>query len=186
MTTIMPSFSRYPEEARLVGNILAGYGEIEYELYTCVSAVLGDDSAAFRTLFRLRQEGARLDVADALVSEPLSSIGLGAQYGQSLGAVRWCRKARNQYAHSHWIDRPSEGLALISLQDAAWGSAEPIMLSLSFVSLDLLREHEAYFCYARDGLRYLASEFRLRSGAIHEHPWSMPPQRPQPLLPQSQ
>jgi len=35
---IMPSFERWPKEAARIGNMLAGYGELEFEFARCLCA----------------------------------------------------------------------------------------------------------------------------------------------------
>jgi hypothetical protein len=56
-----------------VGTILAAYGEIEFALLGLLSDTVFDGEAADapRVLFRIRGEGARIDVCDGLVRKRL-------------------------------------------------------------------------------------------------------------------
>src|ERR1051326_7993071 len=97
MGSIMPAFGRRPKEAAHIGNMLAGYGELEYDLAQCLSSVLGDKHAGFRAFFRMKGESSRIEVTDALIKGPFHEVGLGDGYNEALGAIRWCKSIRNQY-----------------------------------------------------------------------------------------
>jgi hypothetical protein len=64
---IMPAFQRYPNEAAIIGRLLAGYGELEFLLCLVLSEAVVDLSTAARLLFRSRSEDHRLSCADALL-----------------------------------------------------------------------------------------------------------------------
>ena len=61
--TIMPGFDRFPAEASIIGRLLAGYGELEFELCRCVAAVTIDLDAAIRAMFKDRGEYKRIQTA---------------------------------------------------------------------------------------------------------------------------
>lgn len=50
--TIMPGFDRFPKQGMIIGRLLTGYGELEFELCRCVESVTGDLDAAIRALFK--------------------------------------------------------------------------------------------------------------------------------------
>ena len=51
---ILPAFLRYPDEAAILGRLVAGYGELEYELGECLAVTTVDSDAARRDLFLVR------------------------------------------------------------------------------------------------------------------------------------
>jgi hypothetical protein len=63
---VMPAFHRFPNEAAMIGRLLAGYAELEIGLLHCVSVVREDFDAVLKSMFRTRGETRRIDVADAL------------------------------------------------------------------------------------------------------------------------
>ena len=97
------AFITCPKEAAIVGRIVAGYGELEYAMSLCLGTAIGDEDAAYKCFFRTRGEEQRIEIADALMRHVFSKHELIGEYGETIGAVRWCRKLRNQYAHAHWM-----------------------------------------------------------------------------------
>ena len=94
----MPAFIRFPQEAAIIGRLLAGYGELEFELSRCLGAALGDDNTAARALFRVRGEKQRILTADALMRHKYHAADLETRYSETIACMHWCRTARNQYA----------------------------------------------------------------------------------------
>ena len=96
--------SLFPQEAALIGSLVIGYGEIEYDLATCVEEVVGDDepSRGFKAMYCSKGEDGRLKLADVLCRSSFAERGLGAAFSETLDGVRHCKKIRNQYAHSNW------------------------------------------------------------------------------------
>jgi hypothetical protein len=54
-------FDKFPDDARRIGSLVVGYGEIEFELALVVGAVLKDDDQAIRVLFRTHGEEQRIE-----------------------------------------------------------------------------------------------------------------------------
>jgi hypothetical protein len=67
MLSILPAFDRFLKEAAILGRILAGYGELEYDLATAMGSALNDDDLAFRLLFRNRGEEQRISIGDIIL-----------------------------------------------------------------------------------------------------------------------
>jgi hypothetical protein len=179
--SILPAFKQWPKEASIIGFLLAGYGELEFELARCVAATMKNDyDAASRVLFRTRGEEQRINIADALIRGHYETIGLTDQYGEALGAIRWCKNVRNQYAHAHWIDDEKAGLFFTDLEKSAQSARGELMLEFVNVDESLLKQQEEYFCYALNWLEYLQSEYRLRDGQISSHNEKAPKIIPQP------
>ena len=98
---LIPWIDRFPDEAKLIGTILTSYGELEFWMASCVGRAI-DDSTAFRTIFRMRNESQRIDAADALLYPKMKLLKLSGAYSHVIGAMRFCRTLRNQYSHCHW------------------------------------------------------------------------------------
>jgi hypothetical protein len=86
---ILPAFVQFPSEGMYIGRMLAGYGELEFELTECVGTALGDMESRFRAMFRIKGEQSRLDVADALMRPKFNSVGLRDGYDAMLEPVRF-------------------------------------------------------------------------------------------------
>jgi Arc/MetJ family transcription regulator len=157
---LMPSFHRYPKEAALIGRILAGYGELEFLLAECLGYALKDRETGVRTYFRIVSERTRLSTADALLQKPLHAMKLSNKYSEVCGAIRFCLKLRNTYAHCHWADLESDpGLYFTNAQTAAEGT-KPMDYEWFHVDESLLIKQEDYFYYTQLCLMYLSDSVR--------------------------
>ncbi len=83
MAHIMPAFDRYPKEAKLIGRILAGYGELEFGLCHCVGQARNDLDMVLKVMFRARGEKQRIETADAIGRSQFYILKLAAE---ALGA----------------------------------------------------------------------------------------------------
>jgi hypothetical protein len=175
-----PVFDRHPYEGTVVGRMLLNYGEIELMVGMLLGNALANQDTALRTMFRIVGESARISVADALMREAFIAAGFESEYADMIGAVRWCIKARNQYAHCHWADDSSDpGIFFSDLSEPAKAS-EGFDYWFRHVDVLLLNDQLAYFGYAGDCLTYVNFEFLLRKGTIPGHNAVMPPKRVQP------
>ncbi len=156
---ILPAFWRYSEEGKIVGRILAGYGELEFELAVCLGAVLGDQDQAFRVMFRTRGEEQRIQTADALMRGAYSSIGLRDEYVETIDDLGWCKRTRNRYAHCHWYDRQDVGLCYFDLEGWAKKSV-PLEFTNKRLNVPVLQEQEAYFRFVQSSLWHLQEEMK--------------------------
>ena len=179
---MISAFHNHPQEAAIIGQLLAGYSELEFELATCLIHFVHDEDAALKALFRPRGERVRIEVADGLMYDAISKLGLGPQYADAIGAMRHCLKIRNQFAHCHWMDKDiNNQLAFTDLSEALKGAATK-PLNIRSISLSLLQEQESYFIYARDCFWFIEFETQLRQEKIKSHRLSMPAKRSQPNL----
>lgn len=166
VSTLSHPLSLFPEESAVIGSLVIGYGEIEYDLATCVEAVMGDaePSRGFKAMYCSKGEDGRPKLADVLCRSSFAQRGLGDAFSETLDGVRHCKKIRNQYAHSNWttakaavgeIHEWSEGgLRLVLLEESA-RKAGPMIFELRTITLELLNEQDAYFRNVRDWLIYL-------------------------------
>src|SRR6266496_3754104 len=113
--TVLPSFLRFREEGLIIGRILAGYGELEFEMCDCVFAINNDLDSSIRQLFGRRGELRRIKIAEELMKAQYEAAGLAAPHRAIMEDMDWCRQVRNQYAHCNWYDRENEGLCFIDL-----------------------------------------------------------------------
>jgi hypothetical protein len=168
--------SDFPEEEAILGRLVVGYGELEFEVLNCLAVVLGDVPTATRVLFRTRGEEQRLQVADALLREPFSSNNLGDTYCSAFADMMHCRKVKNQYAHTHWFSRAS-GLAFIDLEATAKKSGKSV--TYLPIDLELVKEQEDFFIYTGGCLAYLWRELKFRLDPVATHTWKLPKKIPQ-------
>jgi hypothetical protein len=177
MNPVIPAFPRFPEEAEIIGRLLAGYGEVEFELCHCVSQVIDDLDLAIKAMFRSRGEKQRLDVADAIGRKPYVGLGLENEFSEAIGGAHFCRKVRNQYAHCNWHDDQTGKLGFVNLEEISEPNTEITDLSgLTIRHLDtpLLEQQEAYFWFVIQSLTYLNYEGRKRAGKLTTQPVPVP------------
>lgn len=179
---LMPCFHRRVEEAAIIGQLIAAFGEIEFMLGMCLGEALSDRDAALRGMFRLLSDRGRIDMADALARPAYQRVGLSAEFDATMRTIRNCRSFRNQYAHGHygdWHNHP--GLFFTNSTEAA-DSQDSFENQWRHVDIDLLILQEGYFLLATQRLQYLEWEYQFRSGKktqAHGLPW--PQERTLPL-----
>jgi hypothetical protein len=97
-----------------------------------------------------------------------------------IGAIRWCVKIRNQYAHCHWGDDPNDpGVYFTELGEPA-KATEGFEYWFRHVDFPLLWEQKEFFDYAGDCAAYVNFEFLARLEKISGHNALMPLKRAQP------
>jgi hypothetical protein len=136
---MMPAFSDWPEEAKVIARILAGYGELEFRLAKLVgyamSRMAGNRTGVDRDLdghrmapsllFHRRGEEARLELAHLLVGDEMRMVDvrLGNLYDDAKDGMDECRLLRNMLAHCHFGSlkhgQPTDGLFFVSLESKA-------------------------------------------------------------------
>lgn len=153
----------HPAEAELVAIMLAGYGELEFELYLCLAAALGCPHMSARILYRLRSESNRLETADAILRTKCAEHRILPVYETVYGAMKWCKSTRNRYAHCHWIAR--EGvLCFFDLESSVQSVVDPINVRVKPVDVPLLAEQVEFFHYTRECFVHLEDLYRQKSG----------------------
>ena len=118
---INPAFRRNPEEAAVIGHILASFGEIE--LMTCYNTALAHKlfESVMSTLYSIRVTSTRIEVALRLMTPAASTMGLLEEQKTVTPLIWHCLKIRNQYAHCNWADTfgSDDGLYFADLQNSA-------------------------------------------------------------------
>jgi hypothetical protein len=164
--SIMPIFDMFQDEAKVAGRLLAGYGELEFALHDCLTAVMGDINVAAKVLYRARGEQHKIEIADAIMRDEFDYIGLITPYSDALSDMDWCRQIRNQFAHSHWdADHTRKNLRIFDLDRAARTKSGQVMARADYVNLTLLQSQEVFFLYVHDCLRYLCAEYQIRANS---------------------
>ena len=182
---VMPAFHKFPAEAAIIGRLLAGYAELEIDLFNCVQVARGDFDAVLKAMFRARGETRRIDVADALGHQLYDALGLGTDFNKAIGAVRYCLRIRNQYSHCNWYDDLSGRLAFVNVEEIVKGD-QPIRdfesLTRYYIDVPTLEGQERYFAYADALLTYANYEGRLRAGKLPKKIFCKPEQMNLPAL----
>lgn len=181
----MPAFLRFPDEAAIIGRILAGYTDLEIGMMHCVQVATDDFDTTMKVMFRTRGETQRIQVADAMGRHIYEPLKLRTQFEMAVSAVHKCREIRNQYAHCVWWDDHSGKLAFANMEDIANlndHQSDLTNLPAHHVDVPLLQQQQAYFVYASDCLTYVNYEGRHRAGKMPNQPLARPKQLKQPPL----
>jgi hypothetical protein len=183
---LLPFVTPFHQEAAIIGRLLAGYTTLEFGLMNCVQVVRGDFDAVLKAMFRPRSETARIDVADALGRHFYHDRGLGTEFEMAVGAIRYCLKIRNQYAHCVWYDDTSGTLAFANLEEIAETNTRlkdpDSLLTVLHVNVALLNEQEQYFVYTDEILRWTNYEGSFKAGKISSNPHPKPNSQKRPSL----
>lgn len=160
-TRLMPEFSRNPREAAAVFRLVAGYGELEFQLAECLGQAVNDPDGALLAIFVGSGVQARIDMTAALSRKFFTSIGFGRHLQRALEAMQWCLTTRNLFAHCHWADWEKDpGLYFVSLYDGAEREATAMAYKWRHTDIALLKEAEAHFLYAKTCLFFLTETAR--------------------------
>jgi len=176
---MFPIHGRFPKQMTIIGRLLIDYGELELDLMNCIQVARKFDlNSTLKSMFRVRGETNRVDIADALGRVPYVTLGLANEFDAMIATLRHCLRIRNKYAHAYWHD-PAQGtqLCYVSLEELAKEDDEVKDLgNLTFFFIDesLLLQQEQFFVYARDLINYLNHEGRLRAGALKQQPFPLP------------
>jgi hypothetical protein len=177
------SIRHFPEHAAIVGDMLLGYGDLEFFMLDLIARAVADSdiNTAARVLYRLRGANDRLNVADALLRPVMIKLKLEGQYCQWLGAMRRCRQIRNLYAHCAW-DHRDGALYLTDLEEAGQTVEGAPQIEWVPVTLGLLKEQQAFFSYTLDLVFYLGRESRFLLDRRRKHRARYPKSRAAPKL----
>jgi hypothetical protein len=182
---VMPAFHTFPNEARIIGRLLAGYAELEIDLLHCVSVARDDFDAVLKAMFRARGETRRINIADALGRQLYRKLKLGTDFEMAISAMRYCLRIRNQYSHCNWYDDRSGRLAFVNVEEIAKVN-ELISgfddLTRYYIDVPTLEDQERYFAYTDALLSYANYEGRFRQGKLKTQILSKPAQIGQPAL----
>ena len=92
-----PAFKDRPEEAAIIGRLLAFYGELEFLLALSVGRSIGLGIAnvrkGVRDFFTIRNADDRIDYAKQEARLPMRLTGLKGQFAEALTSIRNARKS---------------------------------------------------------------------------------------------
>jgi hypothetical protein len=182
----MPSFLTYPDEAKIIGSILAGYTDLEVGLLNCIQVVRSFEfDTVLKAMFRVRGETNRIKIADSLGRVPYRELDLEGSFIKVIGAMSFCMKVRNQYAHCVWWDDNTKKLAFANLEEVAkldTFQSDLQHLTAYHADVPLLGAQEAYFAYTDDLTTWINYEGRFRAGKLRNQPGPEPQLIEQPPL----
>jgi hypothetical protein len=98
------AFRVFPDEGAILGRLLTGYTDIEYQMCFCAGMGGGDVAKAITYIYSKRGETRRVSIADKLGGAGYSAAGLGAEFDEAIEDMILCLNIRNQYAHCIWHD----------------------------------------------------------------------------------
>ena len=101
LSDMFPIHSRFPKEMAVIGRLLVDYGDLELDLMNSIQVMRGCDlNSTLKSMFRVRGETNRIDIADALGRVPYTAVNMTAQFDDVIAAMRQCLRIRNRYAHA--------------------------------------------------------------------------------------
>lgn len=162
---VSTSLEPFPDHAALIGDMMLGYGELEFFTLELLAHALGGKNnihQAARILYRLRGASDRMNVADAILRPFMARIKLPGQYSNWAGAMKHCRMIRNQYAHCSWGSQ-TDRLWFAKLEEDTKATEGAVSLTYYPLDLSLLKEQQAFFHYAMDLTMFLVGEVRYRT-----------------------
>ena len=174
--TLMPCFGPHqaPAEGMLIGQILAGYGELEVAMCACIIAVEGQLDLPIRKLFNERNAEKRIKESKKALIQKYTKAGLHIELEEALRDMEWCRKIRNQYAHCQWYWTSQEGLCFVNLEELAKQPTPIVSIIDNRHSIDvkLLAAQEEYFNYVKESFTHLEFAYRGWNQAHSTARWS--------------
>ena len=160
--TIMHCFDPEQAEAegKIIGSLLAGYGELELEMANCLIAASGKHDNSIKTIYRVWSAEKRIETAKAAMRCVYISAGLQIPYKETMANMDWCRRIRNQYAHCQWIYIENDSFYFIDLEELAKQSGEIGTLTDHKIKDDLiiLQQQMSFFVHVRRYFWFLAEQ----------------------------
>ncbi len=172
----------FPKEAEIIGRLVVGYGELEFELLSVLTEVLESMTTATKVLFRGRGEEYRIQIADALMRNRFAAAKLLGPYQECIADLGYCRQIRNQYAHAHFDGMSRDHLTFVHLERAAKRNSDDLLVHRRPLTLDLLDDQETYFMFVQNCLTFLRCEYVLRTKGGDAHGLVLPTKIQRPPL----
>jgi hypothetical protein len=180
---LMPAFRRHPEEAAIIGRLVAGYGELEFIYANCLAVVMPPSNSAMRSYFSIRGEAIRLDLARNLMQNAFAVVGLEDKCLSTYSDMKFCHKVRNAYAHCHWADHTSAGLFYVNLESTADRTGY-FYRNHKYLHVDVkqLERVEDFFWNTFNRGQHLMMEYRVKTGQSRDNPFEWPKGTTRPNL----
>jgi len=145
-----------------MGRMTIGYGELEIHFVSCAGYAFGNLDFVLRTSYAIKGEANRVKLANTMAGASYRELGLGNEYSDIYGIVKFCKQVRNQFAHSQFGDGEDGEVIFANIDDDATFSGGRFTPQWKKLTRELLREQEAYFRYAREFLLWIEGEVRNR------------------------
>ncbi len=167
-------FKQYPEEARIVGRILAGYTDVECTLMNLVAVAIGDLDAVLKVMYKTNEAADRIEMANALGRRSFHARELETEFQTAIVAMRYCAKIHNQFGHCIWSeDSKNLRIGFVSLPETAELDVKIKnleRLTKRWLTLELLEAQENYFVQTIRFLSWLDWECRVQDGNARMNP----------------
>lgn len=167
-------FKQYPEEAKIVGRILAGYTGVECALMNLVATAIGDLDTVLKVMYKPNKAADRIEMANALGRRSFHARELETEFQTAIVAMRYCAKIRNQFGHCIWSE-DSENLRIgfvnlpeVAELDVTIKNLE--RLTKRWLTQELLEAQEDYFVQTTRFLSWLDWECRVQDGNARINP----------------
>ena len=159
-------FDRFEREGNLIGRMVVEYGDIEWLLCLLTSHVIESLDIAVKTLYRVKGEASRLDIADALIRNRIDPK-IRRIYEATLAHIQECRKLRNRYAHANWLHAGSDKLCYIDIEELARDHDEVDLQRMTLYHLDMetVEDQARFFMEVQQNLTYLNMEAQYLNGS---------------------
>lgn len=163
---IRSAFDSHKRIGEIVGRFVIEYGELEWQLCLFAGHIIGDPNAAIKTMYRIRSESQRLAVADALVRNRIENEEIKSIYEQTFAHLHRCRKIRNQYAHTNWVNAGGSRLCFVKIEEIAESNrvADTLDLTKYHLTLEVVTDQQRFIYEVAQNLTYL--NFAVQG---HEH-----------------
>lgn len=165
----LPScLNQNPKEQQVIGNLVIQYGELEYMLCRVVGLIIEDEDVAVKTMYRVRGETNRLDIARALVSSRIQSSSVKEPFLDTFSGMKVCMKIRNAYAHAHWISASGDEIGFYDLEGIAKSDRDLRFdkMKKSLLDMRILADQDRFFAEVLHNLIYMFYELN----SIHSNP----------------
>lgn len=165
----------------VLGRLLTGYGELEFEMTLCVGAAVNDRDLTIRDMYQSRGEFARIRKAKTNLNRAAANQPLRELSARVLDDMDWCREIRNQYAHCQWWGS-STPLSFINMEEVAEviGVTGPLEGYKRSLDMQVLTEQEQFFGYVRQCFWHLTGLFEIQAGKPATLSVSLPDPMPRP------
>ena len=162
--SLMPCFDsdQADAEGRIVGRLLAGYGELELQMCMCLIVAEANIDTPIRDIFSVRGAEKRIEIGENALKTNFSKAGLTTELMQALSDLDWCRQIRNQYSHCHWYWTAKEGLCFVNLEELAKqpSTITSVTEDRHRIDLALPQKQEEYFWYVKQCFMHLETAYR--------------------------
>ena len=126
----------------MIAEMILGYSELEYRMFMITSIVKPEDTEAYDLFFSIDGEAQRIKLFSILCKKYVERLGYGESFSDLIGAIKHCKKIRNQYAHKAW-SHINDRLALMNYKKNNSGIVSKI--EYFHTSTEIISDQYKYF-----------------------------------------